>query len=960
MLNKLIIFCFILIKVFDCFAQTFPVRQYTPIDELANSNVYDILQDTEGYMWFATDNGISRFDGSKFTNFNIEDGLPTNSIISLAIDQEGNIYAGTKRRGIYKLQKGRFNLVVADSRSDYPNNKIVITKDYYYTLKNTTNLYAFLKDNPTIPIEIKFPPQTKLIYFCKTSNNQVYVTTSSGFFEINDTTAKPFEITELKNKLIDYLTERDDTLFVASENLIYTIYKNIVKSKNQLPLNSKELINNFLIDDYQNTWYSTFDANNFYCNIQGKSIPFHDKLQLYGISVNDIVKDNEGNIWIATFGKGVFCFHHLFATHYGNDEGLSVPNITYLENGNKDDLFIGTYNGLFYWNKHHFYHIKNSGNRLEYILGIDLKGDTIYIASSIAKQGSVKIKNIPYTITYTKSSSVLASENIQVSGRWDNNIFISIKGKIDTINLSLESNNNRINAFYLDKDKNLYCGTNFGLFKISVDKKIISFHQSEFQNQINTIKSDGSGKLFIGTSNGLFVLKQDEIDYEAQKKYKEIRNNVTSIEFDNENRAWIGTLSGLYFSDNKKIIAIDARSGLINDEVTSLAYNKEENKLLIGANGGLTVFDLTKFDKLPSFAPEVNFRNIRTQDGVFRIENDTTLPYYRNNFTIRFSAINFTNPGGVKFYFKLDDTKWQVANGRQVEFAGLPYGKHTISLKAENDKREQGQVKTLNITIQTPYWATIWFKIFVGFIIASIIFYFIRWRFIYEKRKQKEQLELQNKISELRHQSLNTSMNPHFIFNSLNSIQQFINTHNTEEASDYLGKFARLIRLILNNGNKSYIKLEEELDRLNRYLELEKIRFGDKLNYQIIVQDNIDIHTIEIPNMILQPFIENAIWHGILPSHKSGNIKVTFNKQGEFINVSIEDDGIGILESKNRKKNNHKSLGMQMITERIDLLSKLNGNQITLEIKDKCSLSSQEHGTVIEISMPLQHTSAIE
>ena len=194
-------------------------------------------------------------------------------------------------------------------------------------------------------------------------------------------------------------------------------------------------------------------------------------------------------------------------------------------------------------------------------------------------------------------------------------------------------------------------------------------------------------------------------------------------------------------------------------------------------------------------------------------------------------------------------------------------------------------------------------------------------------------------------------MNPHFIFNALNSIQHFINSHNTEEATDYLGKFARLIRMILDYGGKTFIPLQDELERLNYYLELEKIRFGNKLTFTIDVDPTLVQQQPEIPNMVIQPVVENALWHGLLPANRNGNLHISFAKIDNAIRVIVEDDGIGVNESKRRKRSGHNSLGIQMIRERLDLLKKLSGYQATIMIQDKSDFNPPGQGTIVQINL---------
>ncbi|MBC8047386.1 MAG: histidine kinase, partial [Fimbriimonadaceae bacterium] len=908
-----------------------------------------------GFLWFATDNGLSRFDGSKSNYYGVEDGLPGNIITALTTDEAGNVYAGLKRNGIFVFENNTFKKIIEDTTAAFSNHKILVDKNIIYTLRRMARL-TVLETGSNVSKHIVFQDDAKPIFIYRDKAGNIYATTTNGLYSIKTSTATKLNIPECNNHPVYYISETSEHLVIATADKLLFLKNNVVEKQIAIPQLQGQKINNFLIDRDKNIWISTFEENNFYVITNGQCIKLNNKLQLSGTSVNDLVEDNEGNVWAATYGKGVFCFHNMYCTNYDAADGLTVPYITSLQNTSTGDLFIGTYNGAFYFDGKEFIHIKQFPDRLEHISHIHHDGNDVYVCRGNALENIYKNNKIPYKIHFENAAAYYTVDTAyRLQGKWNNTIYKqSIQGQpIDSILLNNQHRANKITALYKDADGTVLCGTNNGLFKILPDNTVEKFPQKELQSVITTLHTDKTGRIWVGTLAGAVILKDNEIEKTWNPKSKST-TAVSSIISDNKNRIWIGTLTGLYLLTDKNIL-FDSRTCLLNEEVSSLAYDAEKNVLWIGTNAGLSKIDITKFDALKTYTPAAIFKNIRTQDASSKILADTTLGYNRNNFTVRFSAIHFTNPAGVKFFYKVDNSSWEPATGRQVEFAGLPYGEHIISIVAENDRGEKGDSQTISITIDTPYWATWWYKTLIALILLTIAFLLIRWRFLYEKRKQKEQLELQHKISELRHQALNTSMNPHFIFNSLNSIQQFINTHNTEEASEYLGKFARLIRIMLDNGNKSFISLDEELNRLNRYLELEKIRFGGKLNYTMQVQENIDIKNVVIPNMILQPFVENALWHGVLPSNENGNILIDFSQNNGTLKVLIDDDGIGIHESSKRKKVGHRSLGMQMILERIQLLKKLNGNDISIEVKDKSGIDKTLHGTKVEIQLQVQN-----
>jgi len=199
-------------------------------------------------------------------------------------------------------------------------------------------------------------------------------------------------------------------------------------------------------------------------------------------------------------------------------------------------------------------------------------------------------------------------------------------------------------------------------------------------------------------------------------------------------------------------------------------------------------------------------------------------------------------------------------------------------------------------------------------------------------------------------QSLRREMNPHFIFNSLNSVNQFIANNNELEANKYLTSYSNLMRRFMENSNSDYVSLSVEIDQLTKYLDLEKLRFPDKFDYKIEIDDNLDVDAVKIPNMIIQPNVENSIWHGLRYKDSKGYLRISFNKENKKTVVIIEDNGIGLEESQKMKTKNqkmHESRGLMNVRERINLLNEINKSGIRFEINAK---TVEETGVIVKIA----------
>jgi len=222
-------------------------------------------------------------------------------------------------------------------------------------------------------------------------------------------------------------------------------------------------------------------------------------------------------------------------------------------------------------------------------------------------------------------------------------------------------------------------------------------------------------------------------------------------------------------------------------------------------------------------------------------------------------------------------------------------------------------------------------------------------------RMQHEIVLQQQKASELEMQALRAQMNPHFIFNSLNAINMFILENNKLQASEYLSKFSRLVRLILQNSREAFIPLERELEALQLYLELESLRFEQKFEYSISVSEEVDTNVLKVPPLIIQPFAENAIWHGLMHKKEKGHLTIELYLEGEKLCCKITDDGIGrkrAAELKSKNASMTKSMGMRITASRIAMLQQKKQNEVSITINDLVLSDGHPGGTEVLIIIP--------
>jgi len=269
----------------------------------------------------------------------------------------------------------------------------------------------------------------------------------------------------------------------------------------------------------------------------------------------------------------------------------------------------------------------------------------------------------------------------------------------------------------------------------------------------------------------------------------------------------------------------------------------------------------------------------------------------------------------------------------------------------------------LLINISPAFWNTWWFRIVAVLCIIAIIYGVLRWRLLQRFRLKLERSEKETQLAEMRQkstememQALRAQMNPHFIFNSLNSINRFILKEQTADASEYLTKFSRLIRMILQNSQASLITLESELESLELYLTLEVLRFDYQFTYKISLEDDFDASVLKVPPLIIQPYVENAIWHGLMHKEEKGELVIAISQDDAWLYITITDDGIGrkkASELASKSATKHKSMGLKITAHRIAMMQTLSSNQSIITINDLVGPDGSAAGTEVIIKMPI-------
>ena len=473
-------------------------------------------------------------------------------------------------------------------------------------------------------------------------------------------------------------------------------------------------------------------------------------------------------------------------------------------------------------------------------------------------------------------------------------------------------------------------------------------------------------KLWLNSAQGLL-----EFDLQTRKfqlfnsRHGLANDNLFSNEVDSLGNVWVAHNAGISRFDTAAhtFINYNNNNGLIFQALNHNMRKMADGKIYIGDRNQLISFNPLML-KVNRNIPQVHINSVQVMNEPCGMTIDSvshkkilTLNYDQNLIRVDFSVLNFSHPGANRFFYRLDkDTIWHKLNEGSVNLVRLSPGKYVLHVTGSNDSgimNPKGDV--LYINILPPYYETWWFRLVLAIIIVAIFVETRRRGIARIKRVELIKTQFNKQLAQAETKALRAQMNPHFIFNSLNSINSFVIDRKHEIASDYLIKFSKLIRLILDNSRSELIPLEKELETLKLYVSLESARFDNKFSCCYLIDQEVNINSVMIPPMLLQPFVENAIWHGLMQKENPGTIMVKIKKEDdEFLNISIIDDGIGRAKAAELKSKSatHKSHGLKVTSQRIEMMNKLNSTGARVNLIDLTDDQGRATGTKVELIIP--------
>ena len=925
---------------------------------LPSSECYEIIQDQKGYIWFGTDRGVVRYNGYEFKTFTTKEGLNSNVVFYLSEGPDGKIW--------FYDSENQLSYFFKDTIIQFKHNDILkktIPKQCIsigISVDKDDNVFFSLgrsDNNKTIQ---RIDRNGKLSFYDSKSYDLIFIkpninvsaayfgyNTAPGLKKVNLLNGNKciVEGFELKQEITEVVSSKSRFKFYEDQ-VYFSFYDQlfVINTKNEIEKigEFKKGIIEIEADREGNVYIGLYNEGMFV-------LPKGDFNKRYKLisdcSVSGFCMDLNGGMWLSTQDRGIYHIPHKSITQHVLTRNTLVNNISGLQN----NIFYSNYEGELFKldNNEKMILPLNNTSYLRSFIPID---STKFLTSLIStykyiyddEQGVLKLSKgagldwlVTDTLVYGISYGKLSLYDRNRLNLIDSTILSNIK--LECLTSSFKKNE-------------LFFGTSEGLY--SYDFKQF---QKEFTNYpiYNSRISDmimNKDVLYAATrGEGLIIHDKNKVPYSLSKKDGLISNELHKLAL-YRNRLYVLSKEGLSIlendSDELKIVNYSNKNGLLSNEVNDVF--ERNDTLWIATNKGITKFHLNMLSKNESEYP-IYLKSFRVNNIERNKNQDFILDYSENDLEFSFEVVSFNSNGNIKYRYKLDgiDDIWKETVSRELRYPNLPPGSYKLMISYQKPDLTWSSPTTLfKIKIKVPFWEKLSFIILFLTLILLVI-YLIILRLIY---KAKSKVGIQKKMLDLERRALQAQMNPHFIFNALTSIQSLIAQNKNEHAEEFLVTFSRLVRTALNQSSQTYISVSDEVDMLNNYLKIESLRFESVFEWGIELSKNLNIDELCIPPMMIQPFVENAIEHGIRPLGKKGHISIKISEiKDGFLEIKIDDDGVGREISKKKEIIGRESKGINLVKDRLLLLNNTSKVQI-FDKKDK----NMANGTLVVLHVPFQ------
>ncbi|MDN4165645.1 histidine kinase [Cytophagales bacterium LB-30] len=926
---------------------------------LPTNSVYNLLQDSKGYIWIAHNEGLSRYDGFEFKTF--ESVLQTSKAgSSLKEDSYGRIWYENFDGFVYYAEQDTLKMLTKSKPIGY--YPMGITQKHVFLVKQD-GLEVF--DAQSLAFQRSMPIDVDGLSHTLSDASSFYLINDTILYQIDSTLhIKAFELPSI-------LDNSEKHLYFLNNQVVIVQKSNRNKNVYALKEDSIELLFEANgISFIQGAHY--IDSSYWLLSPQGafqfengrQSIHFSEK------NLSFLLKDYQGNYWFSTVDEGIILVPNIH-NQIKNLDGEAPYRIVPAGEG----YLISTKNGqiihlskdlkqttLLHKDKFsegiHYLYLDSANQNQFYVskdFGLIPRGDyRKRITQELALKEMYRIDEKYYAFAATGPSGLFISPTADSNSPslWDS---IFQTNRVDKRNYaSLLSQSRGKSVVYLPDREEIYFASNLGLFKTGLrnSKELKYENNSLFLSKLTVYKDILYG---LSTKGNLFSIENESVR-KINADYDIPEGDIIKIR---QFGKWLFVMSkkSLELIDVSQAqvkpipIDVDVKIQEINDILL------DNDQLLLLTNEGIIRLEFS-IHKEHAEVPKFYINSLKVNNQKKDFYKPQTLDFDQNNVEINYSLLQYYAGVPSKVFYQMNAEDWQPISSetRTLSFPALAPGKYSLRFRVDNTPVEPLEI---SFEIKPPFWMTLWFLAICIIILFAFAYWYYRWQtgvLIKQNQLLKEKIVLEQTLSKSMLTSIKSQMNPHFFYNALNTIQAYIFSNDKRNASNYLAKFSKLTRMILEMSEKETIYLQEEVMALNLYLELEKMRFSDDFNYSITLEESIDTDMVKIPSMLIQPYVENAVKHGLL--HKKGekHVKIAFHKQGEVLKVIVSDNGIGRKRSEELnkiKQDKYQSFSSTANEKRLELLNRGKTNSMSAQIIDEYDPYGQALGTRVELIIPI-------
>jgi ligand-binding sensor domain-containing protein/two-component sensor histidine kinase len=969
-------------------SQPYTFLNYSLAEGLPQSQVWCGLSDSRGLLWFGTQGGgLCHFDGEAFESYTTAAGLPSNFILSLFQEKEYRIWVGTNR-GLCAYDGQVFTTVEALQHPIYsiekhPNGSLLAGTHQ--------GVYQLLVDSmQATPLSLHPDLDVSTIYKLISSEDRVWAGTSKGLWQLYP------ECQQLSTHEVYDLTLSGDTLIAAIYGKgIYQYVDKLQPLHNDQSLSYPRAI---LKSPSNELLIATTDKGLF---------SYEPSTGLTKMNINtpnnirDLLYDQSGRLWVTSSGEGVACLNRQNFIHFSKADGLRGNRIYAIHSDTAGQLWLA---------------VSRKGLQIIDSLGIrtpvnqpfqDVKCKTICHDSLgqiwVGSEGSgIAVLDTAGWFPMTEANGLPSNwilklitdeEGIIWGATYNNGLFSIERGSHRDYTIRRYGVNSglpdlRINALSLDQQGSVWFGTrsgHIGRIQPKGVNLILAAEQGLPKVAIRSLAFDQFDQIWAGTKGeGVYFarLKGHDSQFTQLSSIQPTASeNIYLILTDHQHQIWAGSESGVdkiqldSIGQVIEVLNYNRNDGFLGIETChDAALAMPNGEIWFGTMNGLTHY-LPGESSLQCNPPSLHFTSIdlfykplrETQWAAFAmdqggIKEGLELPFKKNHLSFHFQAISQLRPQEIRYRWKLDgiDEDWSpAAEASSVNYANLPPGTYQFMVQAAIVDCPWSEPLHAPFAIAEPFWQASWF-LPAAVLLAVLLISWIAWSSVRRIKKrekiQREQLEVQNRMLQLEQKALQLQMNPHFIFNALTGIQSLVAQGDYSKARKRINEFAKLMRSTLYNARKSTISLQEEIDALNQYLEIEQFCQRQPFTFDLQLPEDLDPEAIELPPMLLQPFLENAVVHGVSHLPYAGHIEVFFELKEELLYVRIRDNGVGRKKAaklREERKPGHQSVAMTVNKERLEAL-RADRSYTPLSISDLVDEQGKIMGTMVELVVPVR------